>query len=306
MKRVLLIAAFIYLFLIPLSSAIDTNITLYTLPFHEVTFFVLDPGETYNSLQSYIYRTGFDGKINVLFTGDKSELGVQVLIKKDDKKVFYERLKNIPAGGNITLYVLVNESDVLSSNNFSAQENVKTNLEANNVSNLNVSISTSLSPLDETSSRQEKSVFEGLSIKSLLSGKYNYFLWASVFVLIVLLILMIFYKRGNNLSKGEYYTDNKPPIVFYDKELEAAERKIKQAQKEIQDIKARSARLTEPQKRPLVEKSREDRFAEAQRKFDEAKKELESLRQEKNNAQNTGQFGSQSNPEQRDNKFNVL
>jgi len=65
MKRGLLLLIFV-LFIVPLASAATFQLTVHTLPIHEVSIFILDPGDKYKSLKSFPpMRTGFDGLVIV-------------------------------------------------------------------------------------------------------------------------------------------------------------------------------------------------------------------------------------------------
>ena len=267
-KGIFLILAFIFL-IFPLASAIDTNITLYTKPLVDARLLVLDPGSTYYLLQSYpSYHTGFDGKMNVLYTGDKIELGIMVIIKKDGKNLYTNRLDNQPAGGEVKLYVLVNESDVVEIVSNTVNEDIQDNVN-NSIELLNSSVNnTPLSPQNlEISNSSKKSIFEGLSIspvKEVISKNKNYFLGGFVFILLVFLTIIIVFKRGKFSGKrSENYSDDRPPTILYDKKIEDAERRIKQAQKEIEEL------------RNFRNKSSE--ISEARRKYEEAKRNLERV-----------------------------
>ena len=267
MKKGLIILGLLFL-IFPLASAIDTNITLYTKPLVDVRILVLDSGSTYYLLQSYpAYHTGFDGKMNVLFSGDKSELGFFVIIKDEGKSVFSGRLDNQPAGGQINLYVLVNETDVIETVSDVSQEESLEELNTS-INNTNYTINDSLiSPEVNISNSSKKSFLTGLSIspiKDVFTKNKNYLLGGIVFILLVFLAMIIVLKRGKiNFGKSESYSDNRPPTILYDKKIEDAERRIKQAQKEIQDLRNSRNKSSE--------------VSEARRKYEEAKSNLDRL-----------------------------
>ncbi len=280
MKKGLIILGLLFL-IFPLVSAIDNNITLYTKSLVDVRLLVVDPGSAYYLFQSYPeYHTGFDGKMNILYSGDQSELGFSVIIKDDGKSVFNGRLDNQPAGGQINLYVLVNESDIVETVSDVSQEESLEELN-NSVNNTNYTINDSLlSPENvEVSNSSKKSFLTGLSIspiKDVFTKNKNYLLGGIVFILLVFLAMIIVLKRGKiRLGKGESFSDNRPPTILYDKKIEDAERRIKQAQQEIQDL--RNSR------------NKPNEVTEARKKYEEAKRNLDRL-------EKTGSFNQDIKP----------
>ena len=259
MRNKLLLLAFIF-FVLPAVSAVDSNLEIHTLPIYDVSVFILDPGDKYYSLQSIKpSRTGFDGIARVNFSTNFSEVGIKLIIKKNGEVVFSERLPNQNTGGLIKLYVLINETDEFKTPPpVQAAELTTENESINGIKN---NKSANESSVDETKTTKTAKTtgFAVSNVKELLSKTNIYFILIVAFVLVFIIVLLAFRKKVKWLHK-EYYSNDKPPTILYDKQLEALERRVKQTQNEINELKNRSRMKFE-----------------AQRKFEEAKKELEKF-----------------------------
>jgi len=267
-------------------SAIGTNITLYTLSGHDVSLTVLEPGDQYYSLKTFAGRTGFEGIFSAFYSGNESEIGVAVLLKRDGKKVGYERLDNQYTGGDVVLYYMVNESDAEKNkdsatiNDVGSDENVvgdlsnETGVEEEIVADENVSeviLKEDNSSIESTAETGDKTL-TGFSISKAgnLIFANNAYIFVSVFILVVLILSFVLYRMKRTPKQ---VNNSEPPIILYDKEIEDAERKIREAQREIAKVKSQRA---------YIEKDKKDaeetkKVAEAKKKFEDAKKELEKL-----------------------------
>lgn len=228
------------LFIFPLASAATSQITIHTLPLHEVSVFILDPGEKYESLQSFpLRRTGFDGTVSFNATVEKSSFGLFVIIKKDGENIFSDRLDNQNLAAFIDIYLLVNESDDFLSSSTQVEETSGT--------------STETEELDVNTA-------EGLtgSVVAEEGSNFSRIIYIIVGVLLLVGIATFVIIKKNYLNHPLFKTDNKPPTVLVDSELEDAEKRIQEAEKEIKDIRSKSSKR-------MV----------AQQKFLEAKKDLE-------------------------------
>jgi ABC-type Na+ efflux pump permease subunit len=71
----------------------DTPITVNTLKDHTLSIIILDPTETYSSLESFhLLNSGADGKVTVATAVDMDTIDVFVIIRKDGVKILSERL----------------------------------------------------------------------------------------------------------------------------------------------------------------------------------------------------------------------
>lgn len=236
------------LFVFPLASAATTQLTIHTLPIHEVSVYILDSGSKYESLQSFPpKRAGFDGLASFNVTIEPSTFGLFVIIKKEGENVFSGRVDNQETGAFVDVYVLLEEGEEISVDTPELEEETT---EDNITEEIVTTEETDANPADGLTG----------SVVADDDGGVSNIVYIIVGVLLLAGIATFIIVRKNYMNHPALKTDNKPATVLVDSELEDAEKRIKEAEREIKDIRFKN-----------------EKKASAQKKFLDAKKELEEV-----------------------------
>ena len=104
MKRGLFVLACFLLLVLPVVNAVETVITVKTLPNHQLNIFVLDSSQTYYLLKSFMNRdSGSAGEVVVRVDSNVSEIDVNVIVKKDGTSVDSKKFEGFSAGQPINI-----------------------------------------------------------------------------------------------------------------------------------------------------------------------------------------------------------
>ncbi|MEM3074974.1 MAG: hypothetical protein QW727_03475 [Candidatus Pacearchaeota archaeon] len=252
-----IIVLLIVLFLFPLVSGIVTEVELHTLPAHDVIVTILEPQEKYVSLGSHVGRTGFDGIYSFNFSTDNYEVGVQVLVKRNGETISYGRLANFITGQKKVLYYLVDEKNksLVQSNKepMEIHERNRSLFEEENLNKSNVITDKNLSPVSGNVILDSNSFLE----------EYKSYLFALILIFVIGMFIFVIVKNHprTQMMKAAMYTDDKPPIILIDKELEATEKKLRETERQLNEIKEKYAKKTFSNiksERNLAEESQSD------------------------------------------------
>jgi len=254
MKKELVLLCFVFLSLSVVSAA-TVQITIETLPVHEVYLYILDAGGKYQSLQSFpSLVTGFDGKVTFNYTTNLHEFGIFVIVKKDGLNVFSERMDNQAMSAFIDLVVPL-EGFVPSSEK---EEEVASDTNETEA----------VIPIEAEEEESIEEIIEegegGITGKSIAQNDGDG-LSKLIYILVVIVLVgsiagFIAVRKMKGSNNSFFHSNDKPATILTDSSIEDAEKKIEQAEREIRDIKATN------EKRSL-----------AQQKFIDAKKELEEV-----------------------------
>jgi hypothetical protein len=257
--------------LFPFVSAVDTPITVKTVANHvfSITLNVLD-SDSLDALQTYINDTDSNGQMEVVFSSTVSKVTFSAIIRDRGSIVLTKRFGNYTLGSPIILDTmavesttpLVASSEVLSTVNQTIIANSSQNLTNTTINSSNSLISGK--PILNTSNS---------SISLFFTKTGNFIKDQIIYILgtIILVILIFFIVRFFILKKDSFMripkSDLRPIKGFKatpqikDRDLANAERKIREAQEEIDRIR-----------------NKKQRMADAEKRYEESKRELDRLR----------------------------
>lgn len=233
----------IFILLVQLISAVDTEITVKTLPGHKIMISALNPGEIYSLIQSFHEDSGAIGEVSVVLSSTVNYFDVAVWVKKDNQVILYKKFENgYPSGTPIVLELYpewyIKEEKT---NNLSLEENKTTSSENTTIINETADI------FEEKTEQQQNSPNLGGSVISgqgFLSDKRIYY---GIGIFALLLIVAIFAIKLKNRSKkpreikirklSDIQAEKKEKFQYAKKIIENAEKKINEAQEEIRRIK---------------------------------------------------------------------
>lgn len=273
-------------------SAIDTPINLKVTPNSEVSLNVLNPS-TLQSYQFFVLNSSESGMASATFSGDVNLIALSFVVRKSGKIVQYIKpgdYGNFSTSSSITIDTLQEKPSNSSENSSVSQPVNVTNTsltnssessspanETQNIStqpNLTGSITGNTgSGTDNSTASNKSSFFGGIGDFAKKSSKYVLYAFIGILGLIAGVIVFFFIvkfvqarrKSGVfQLKKQEMNSAGK----YSEKGLSDAEKRIEQAQAEISKAKHEIDLI----------KNRKTTVLEAERKFQEAKKELERVR----------------------------
>ena len=275
----ILISLLIVLLVLPMVVAKSTEINVKTLPYHDVLLVILEPTEQYQLIESINSFSYNEGIAKATHTSEKNEIGIRIIVKSSDQTVFSERFDNYETGKTLYFVLLedevsggyepfegINEKDSESEENTTEESN-STALENNNELEGDVeetkeeADSKSVTGQTITENKNKK----GLSLSDF--PKYIYYIIGAVILvgLIGLLVLKsLISGKPPHIQFLNFKKDksNVPSfnVSSMEKELLKAERKLREAQVEINRLKNR------------------DKIVVAEKKLEEDRKELEKLK----------------------------
>ena len=254
MVRKLLVCFLFILVVMPFVLAMDTSINIRTLPDHKVSVFVMNEGNP-TILNSYHVNSGA-GEVLVTHTGSEDVIDIRVKVTKDGANVLNELFEGHDAGfpayfqlipGDISEDYKADDEAKAKANESAVQEE-----ETQNVST-NKTLEVAEEPINNTG-------VTGLAVSDnagIEIPKITYFIIGGI-VLALVIVLVIFKMGGfSTLSKQGDNAYNYKPIkpADLDREIIAAERKIKEAKAELS--KYQNKGKIEALKRHIEEKQEE-------------------------------------------------
>ena len=276
-KKYFVLFVFVSLLLINSSFALKTVVTLTTsYPNHNITITVLDTLKEDKDLAYINNGTDNDGISTFTFETDgKKDISIYALVRKNGKIVAEKRFDDLISGEPIDLELKEKEKIAAPASTSPKNESIQnTTLEnkSQTINNTDIIKSTkNVTEENKIAAKKEdtEKITGAVSTDSSFNipGAIYYILGA---IAIVALAVFVFKRAKPYFSFTNQIKDSssavggkrlkKPPIIK-DKELAAAERKIKEAEEEIQKIKERNTRIVNAEKR-----------------FEEAQRELDKLR----------------------------
>lgn len=255
--------------IIPAVFAEDTPITVTTYPNHTVTINVLDPssGDAYAVLTN---KSDESGSVTLTFvSGGRKEIDLYFLIRKDGKIILSQKDSGSYVTGNAISFDLRTPEPAPTPaptpapvvENTTVAENTSDSAPQEEI----IDDSVSVEETQNNASAEAKVTGSAISSGLKNLSKSIYYIIGGVILagLVVLLIL-----KRNSLgslvpkrSSNTYYPSAR--VELNDKELLAAETRIKQVEEQINNMKARNQKKVD-----------------AQRKFEEAKRELDKIKSE--------------------------
>ncbi|MBU2562770.1 MAG: hypothetical protein KKF68_03860 [Nanoarchaeota archaeon] len=262
-KKIFLCFAISFL-LITTVSALDTEITVKTLPFHEVQLTTSNPStSTFSPFESFKEDSDEYGDVSFVFSSNEETFNIIIYVKKDGENIFSKPTQyfDVPAGEPLYYEILPSGVEPIPT---PVPVNETNSSEANltiNESEPNLSVEEIVGETNQTKSNFSSmtgfvtSKVKEIPIKYLLVG---------VLFLGGALIFLVYNKklRKKFMEKG----DKKVERSSLEDELRDAEKKIEEAQEEIKKIRETG--------------KRQERIKEAKKKLIEDEKELMRLRGE--------------------------
>lgn len=264
MVKKLIFSLLVLIFLVQLISAIDTEITIKTLPNHNVNINFLNPSpdDGVISFDNFNENSGESGNLSFVFSSNEPKFDITVFVMKSTEKIVYERFDNNTAGESLYLILFSQGSEIIK--NFEAVTNQT--LEEN--STINETNETEVVNESEDGAKITGSAFFGE--EGLFSNKTTYYVIGAIILLGIGVFVFFKLKKKQKIPKeikvkklSELQTEKKEKLQDNKEIIEDAEKKIKEAQEDIRKIK------------------NEDKIKEAKKKLIEDEKDLIRLREGK-------------------------
>jgi|GEM_PF-3967276 len=249
--------------LLAIVSAADTEINVKTLPDHDVSVFVLDASQVYYLLQSYHLATDWKGFQSVVYSGSTPDINVRVVVKKDNQQVLSEKFGPYKTGSPIYIQAIPGNlsKDYREFEKAAAQSTAINSTNITNVSSVNqnndtISNSTNITS-NENKTSEKNSLLGGFSLlktNGKIISSLKYVGYGTIAIIVILLIILIVKKYGSGVVR--YLGSIRPPHLKksissssnVEIELRKAEKKLEEAQKQIERIK-REEKIKEVKKR---------------------------------------------------------
>ncbi len=257
MKRGVLPVFLLALFLsFGIVSAVDTEITVQTLPEHSVDIYILQPDEEYSLIKDFHVSSNKSGVASATFSSDVSEFEVKVLVRKGNTQIVNERFNDtFSAGESVSLelypewYITQKEIEAqrLTASSNSTNNSAEILADTNATENNSAENETEEANISESDGKTFS--FGGFAIfgeGGFLSKKVIYYSIGSIVSLVVLFLVILqvmkMIRKKKDMERYGYVREDS------NAELRDAERKIKEAQEEIAKVKGKNS-LTEKEKR---------------------------------------------------------
>jgi hypothetical protein len=261
-----------------------TIINVHTLPSHRIYIAVLVPEETipYQVIESFAFKdTGILGTREYRTTSSYGKIDLKITVKLGDIKVLDERIKNISTGRTVYIDYFKNnitvryEGDVITTEVDTA--NVSANVSENDTAIASNNETQENTPVTEEKEEEKQQVIEpknnsltgNLSLGSFYTNysKIITYISLSIIIIVIIVLVIFFILKNRKKTKKEPVTAvkfrHKDNIEYSqtERELEAAEKKLREARDEIERARKRN-----------------DMIKEAERKLEEDKVRLDNLR----------------------------
>ncbi len=277
-KFILLIALILVGFIcVNFASAADIPIKVKTFTFHEVIVTIAENTVEYNPITKVKGETDRNGEVVLTANTDKSEVKVYVQVRRNKETVVLKNFPDVKTSEPLEFTVYPDgytpppeinwsntDSNIVSEN--TTVENINNN-ETTNESVVNaVAVETEQTNLTDMETEGNTPI-TGEAINE-SSGGFPAFIYYIIIGIVVLIVVFFFMKKGGvSVMKRDpaydYRTDSFPRSKLsqesLDAEIVSAEKKIKDAQHDIDKIKKEEKRLFSSQRKYSDEELR--RFA---------------------------------------------
>ncbi len=278
-------------------SAIDTKITVKTLPLHDVQLTTFDPDTTaFSAYESFRFMSDENGEVSFVFSSDKPSFGAIVFVKKDNVKVLSKKFPGpFTAGQEVTLEVLPEGyqpvKTLLSSNKESSNESseslnnvtIESSVSEESSDNNGVDKEESVSTNNDNSDKTDKTAVEGYAVLSQSNTKATakYLLEgaaATIIFLIIIGLIVVGIRRVSRAVKEQGKEKKIKVVKLSEKLAEIEEKKKDNTNNLIADIEERLKGIQED----IDRLKKMERMKELKEKIIENEKELIKLREEQN------------------------
>lgn len=292
-ERLFLFLCALILMTIPIISAAETEITIYTLPNHEALVRILNP--EYDSLyvlDNFRYNTNSNGKIFFTFEASRQTFDISILLVKNGEKVAEKRFEGtFTSGYPVELEYYPGEEEEPETTNETLQEQANQTQTNETETTINENPSNENETLNETfeipeiSTENFKSEKEKVTAFSIQDGRLSIAPKGFLYILgLVVLAVLIFIgikhshhiekrlKEGKESKKKEIKIKKMSDLNKKKSErLKDQEEKIERAKKMIEDAQAEINKMKNPN---------QAKIDEIKRRLIEDEKELLRLRRE--------------------------
>ncbi len=257
-----------------LVAAVDTNIKIKTLPNHQVSIFILEPNQVFNSLGSFHFDSDSEGYVTAKYTSSEvREIDLLINVKKENTKVFSEKFEGYKTGTPISIRI----------------DNEAKDGHYNNPSNSTKELNQTNSTSDKKEAvKEESQPKEKLNISNnqpttgqvISNGGSSYFSWAFYSIMGVILIgivIVVFVWKFSDFRSGldsPSHPKGLPPGASFKGE------KVDHQQVNLssnKDVLKLEKRLEEAQREIRILKGK-DKIREVEKRLDEDRRELDKLR----------------------------
>jgi len=270
MKKKLVMIVLLAIFIFPVISAIPTKINIKTLPNHDVDVSFLAPSESeYNVYNLSKQFSDYYGDISFEYEIDKSTFAIGIFVKQNGKKVLYERFNDNFHPGDVINLEVIPENYEIKENPFKDKPatEVVEEVEINSSDSIEELVNET-EIIEEVIDSSSKSEITGKVISGVSSAfdKSKFYLLGIFLVLVVLVFLVKVFRDPVHaeMRKAALHSDDRPPTILTDKELEDAERRLKVAEIELADVKAKFSKKS----------AAEEKYNAAKKALDEAQREM--------------------------------
>jgi|TARA_B100001971_G_C18186270_1_gene535828 hypothetical protein len=254
----LLLTVLLLLTIVPTILA-DTEFKITAPNEHRISLIIREEGKLSTADSSH-QNVGESGQITYTSSATAEYLDIIVTLKKEAKQIKTQKFESIKSGDTYTITIVPGlDTTILSSDELAASEAEElAEEEVVEEPAEEVVEETIENPETEEEIDAQASLTAGLAINDLMpSGKFSYVIWIVIGVGALLFIIIVA-RSKIDLSKKS------PSGNIDDKRLLSAEKRIKQAQEEIEKIKNRS--------------NNEKRLKDAQERFKKDQEEIKKLR----------------------------
>ncbi|HLC31995.1 MAG TPA: hypothetical protein VJK51_04990 [Candidatus Nanoarchaeia archaeon] len=248
-----------FVLVISFVSAVETTIVVTAAPAHKIGLVVTVP-DTGEVRQVFVFKEADStGKARFQYISESDQdLGFFVIVKKGSEEVLRKEFLNYDTGEEIMLEVSVpgvESVPVVNTTNTTTSASVPAVSESNDSVSSNVSSSASAAPITGEVVSEASGLFDSINFT---------YVWYGLGGLVVVALLFFggkFYLDSRGTYKPQAPSAWNPSRRGLDRELLSTEKKLKQAAVELEALK-----------------NKQNRMRDAERKFEEAKKELERAR----------------------------
>lgn len=280
-KKIHISVIFILLLITNILAA-STNIHIDTLPNKRLFIQYLKTGEVYTIVKdSTLKNTSSKGEVLISESFSVDYIDLKMALRDDSGTILNDKVTNIKTGGNVYISFTPGHVGIIEKNETAAPTNQTSAINQTNITVQNQTtqenttlsnVTTTFNQTNETkeiSPEKTNNSITGFSIKEKLpSIKINWKIvgYSAGIILIILVLgagIVIFVKKRPKTFNSKVYFAPKTSRAdgVDERSLREAEKRIKEAQEEIQRIK-----------------SRDEKIKEAERRVEQDKQELERLK----------------------------
>lgn len=269
-KKILIILLLISLLIIPTILAGNSQINIKTKPYHRLLVSVykagITPPEKIISFPPY-KDTKASGELSVSLSTSEKEVNIKLDLKKDDVSIITYDFYDVKTGEPIFINLFPPDNMTVTTG-IPVVNTTPANLSATNITNITIeNVSTAAEPNITAAENKEKSNFSitGYASQFYESNSKNLFYVLIVIGIIIGVLIIIFVIRRIPRRRFDY------PVKFRHKPLESAsfhsnpslsdaEKKLKEAQQEIEAIKRKNESIREAERKLEEDKIKLDKL----------------------------------------------